>query len=153
MIKPPKIPTFGEVLAALYIEDCHVTGMHDPCHTTKRICELQLRGLAERVLATFGIALGDLTNETSEEERVHVVNQIPRKLNRTGWFSYYVEHEKWDRVVELEAWEKHGVRATETQVEALRRTVVARYGTGSGESAGDVPTSEPGDPDVSTDVT
>jgi hypothetical protein len=126
MIKPPKIPTVEKVLEALYIEDCHVTGMHDPVHTTKLICELQLRGLAHRVLKTFGIDL-DFSVNASDKRRIKVVNQIPRQIDREGWFVYYVENELWDKVAELEAWEQHGVRATAAQVAALRKTIVARY--------------------------
>lgn len=82
----------------IYVEDCHVTGMHDPSHTTEYVCEIQRGEIADRILALFGIG-------TSREER----KRIPRRVNREGWYAYYKSHKQYDnKATALEEWEKGG---------------------------------------------
>lgn len=73
---------------AIYISDCHVTGEHDPEHTLKWMCQLQLRDMAIRILKAVGI---DIYIDGSDADRVRERNKIPRKLDRNGWFNYYVK--------------------------------------------------------------
>jgi hypothetical protein len=107
-----------ELRDAIYINDCHVTGMHEPDHTTKYVCDIQLRELAERVLAAIGIDIRDkLQGETGAQataRRRKAVNLIPRKLQREhfSWYNYHVEHSddphNKTTAEALAAWEKNG---------------------------------------------
>jgi len=108
--------THMELLEALmdsvYIEDCHVSGTHDPGHTLDYVCHIQLAEMAKRVLsALYGVEW----NKTGAEQ-VEQINKIPRRLNHDGWFGHYVEQSEkglegyQDKVLELEAWEKEGYK-------------------------------------------
>lgn len=44
----------------LVLEPCHVTGMHDPTHTTTYMCNLQKAGLLDALMAAAGLAYDDL---------------------------------------------------------------------------------------------
>lgn len=100
-------PTIEQVREALYIQDCHVSGMHDPTHTSSKVCELQLMGLAKRILAVFGIGWEGLEGEAVRE----AVNQIPRRIDRKGWYAYYADpsHKCEEKARELERWEREGL--------------------------------------------
>jgi len=98
------------LMNSLYIEDCHVSGMHDPVHTPEYLCQIQLAEMAKRVLsAVFGVEWDKKGAAQAEQ-----VNKIPRRLDREGWFGHYVEQSEkglegyQDTVLELEAWEKDG---------------------------------------------
>jgi hypothetical protein len=49
-----------EILQALTIYPCHVTGMHNPEHTADHVCEEQLVGAVERLLKVIGATVKDL---------------------------------------------------------------------------------------------
>jgi len=102
---------------ALYVEDCHVTGMHDPSHTTQYICELQLRDLAVRVLMAAGY-LPENFRDLEGEERRAAANQVPRRVSREGWYAYYRETEQYHgKAEELERWESEGLNPAEAQAQ------------------------------------
>lgn len=46
----------GALDGALVLEPCHVTGMHDPTHTPRYLCETQRADVYDRVLAAVGMA-------------------------------------------------------------------------------------------------
>lgn len=55
---------------ALSVEPCHITGMHDPEHHTRYMCQDQRASMLDRVLAVLGLTVGEL----------------PRRLHeRCGW--------------------------------------------------------------------
>ncbi len=92
---------------AVYIEDCHISGTHNPTHTPDYVCSRQLGDLAKRVVAVlFGV---DWVKDSVEE-----VNKIPRKINRESWYKYYQEHDMDENVAELEKWEADGYRGGES---------------------------------------
>lgn len=53
------------VRAAVYLEPCHVTGEHDPTHTPKYVCILQLRDVAKRVLQALDV------DQATAPRRIH----------------------------------------------------------------------------------
>lgn len=59
--------TREEILAALSIAPCHVTGMHDPSHTTRYICELQLGAGLDNLLRTIGATREDIPHHIPED--------------------------------------------------------------------------------------
>lgn len=98
------------ILDTIYIEDCHVSGMHDPRHTPYQVCEIQLANLARRLLAaSHGVKLDQHGYFLNRRE----VNKIPRRINRRGWYDYYLKNPKANRkdAKELERWEAKGVVA------------------------------------------
>lgn len=95
-----KEPTIEEVREALYVEDCHVTGMHDPTHTPHRVCEKQLTDMAMRVLKVFGVDIEGGSSAIDE------TNKITRRLNRDGFY----KHCSPQKQKALRLWEKHGVK-------------------------------------------
>lgn len=99
-----------ELRDAIYIEDCHVSGEHDPQHTKKYVCSLQLRDLAIRVLKTLGINIPNPGKGDIEKMKAEW-NKIPRRLDRSGWYAYFQSRKDDDsrkRAEELERWEKDG---------------------------------------------
>lgn len=52
--------TRAELLAALCLEPCHVTGMHDPNHTDGSVCDIQRAKAFDRLLAVLGVSEGEL---------------------------------------------------------------------------------------------
>lgn len=117
----PKTPEerdamLAAILDAMYIEDCHISGMHDPTHTPHYVCESQLRDLAVRVLAAAEVA--DISNRVAGEDdaakayRLSEINKIPRRIKRTGWYAYHAARDDEQNVrtrETLEAWERDGV--------------------------------------------
>jgi hypothetical protein len=104
-----KARCYDAIMAAVYIEDCHVTGMHDPGHTPYHMCELQLRDLAVRVLAvTHGMKTG---HNHSLERRIHEANKVPRQLNRAegSWYEYHRARRN-KTAAGLLAWERDGFK-------------------------------------------
>ena len=100
-----------ELQEAIFIEDCHISGMHDPTHTPHQICESQLTDLAKRVLLAIGINL-DIkdTNRKIEE-----MNKIPRKLTSYWYNEYYTKEkpitaEKKESAKILENWRDNGFK-------------------------------------------
>ena len=96
-----------ELQEVIYIEDCHISGTHDPIHTIKYICKDQLVDLAKRILKVISI---DLNKKGFRE-----MNKIPRKLVRKNhltkysWYQYYVDTPQYIcKAKELENWEKYG---------------------------------------------
>lgn len=51
---------------ALTIEPCHVTGMHDPTHTEKYLCDIQHSSIVKRLLKTLGLTSGALPKRLHE---------------------------------------------------------------------------------------
>lgn len=94
-----------QILDAIYIEDCHISGTHDPNHTAKYVCRHQLADLAERVLAvSHGVKFATGNDDTPTDE----INKIPRKIT-SGWHGYYKERDEYaHKAKELEDWEKDG---------------------------------------------
>jgi hypothetical protein len=116
MVKLSDLPQ--ELRDAIYIEDCHVTGTHDPTHTDKYVCGLQLRDMAVRILHAVGIKVMD--NDPSDPSW----NEIPRKLDRKGWFAYYQRRangQQYDK-----AWAKAHPKEF-ADVVAKAKTEVERY--------------------------
>lgn len=54
-MKPTKTVSRAALLKAMQIEPCHTTGMHDPNHTTKFVCESQRSKAYGRVLELLGM--------------------------------------------------------------------------------------------------
>jgi hypothetical protein len=103
-----------EILDAIYVQDCHISGMHDPTHTPHYVCEDQLRDLAIRVLGvTHGVTdWHDMPKEATKEQKYLEVNKIPRRLirkdgDRWSWYQNYVENHPEEAKV-YENWEKNG---------------------------------------------
>lgn len=93
---------------AIYIEDCHVSGSHDPCHTETSICDIQLVEMAKRILAVIGI---DLDKDNTKE-----MNKLPRRIVRPesgsshySWYQYYLDNPQYKQEArDLEQWEAKG---------------------------------------------
>lgn len=51
---------------ALTIEPCHVTGMHDPTHTERYLCDIQHSSIVKRLLETLGLTSGVLPKRLHE---------------------------------------------------------------------------------------
>lgn len=99
-----------ELQNAIYIEDCHISGEHDPTHTTRYVCKNQLMDLAKRVLISVGIDFDLIDNrEIDKNIRVAELNKVPRKINRNGWYRYYRANSK-KNADELDDWEKNGFK-------------------------------------------
>jgi len=62
------------ILEYARLEPCHITGMHDPTHTTKAICQDQLKHVLVQLLETAGL--------TPEE--------LPRQLHKDCWSCHNV---------------------------------------------------------------
>jgi hypothetical protein len=71
---------------AVVVEPCHTTGDHDPTHTARYVCTLQLAEIAKRVMVVLG-----LTKET-----------LPRRLHNPAK-CYWCSPERKD-YTELQAW-------------------------------------------------
>lgn len=65
-----------EILEALTLAPCHVTGMHDPTHTIKYACHFQEHEAFQRLLALLGVTVDDL----------------PRVIHETDCFSCRGDH-------------------------------------------------------------
>ena len=105
MLKLEDMPQ--EFQDAFYIESCHVTGSHDPCHTHKAVCDIQLGDMMRRILELFGI---DLVTQKSWNERVVETNKIPRRIN-PKWHEYYKGHKVHKyKLDQMETWQKEGIR-------------------------------------------
>jgi hypothetical protein len=52
--------TRAEILEALALEPCHVTGMHRPNHHVEFTCDLQRAAAFKRVLALLGVEESEL---------------------------------------------------------------------------------------------
>jgi hypothetical protein len=104
MIRLEDLPQ--ELRDAIFIQDCHVSGMHDPSHTHKYVCDIQLRDMAHRILNVLGIDL-------SKKDRAKLIiewNKIPRRLERPGWYDYYREGKIYqDKADALIRWEQDGI--------------------------------------------
>ena len=100
-----RVAELERVVEAAYIEDCHVSGMHDPEHTARHLCQIQLSDVGKRVLsALFGVNW-----DAEGNAKVAEMNKIPRKVDRGGWYKYYQENEKYQhKAAELDVWEKNG---------------------------------------------
>lgn len=105
-MRPTDAERLKAILDAIYVEDCHVTGMHDPTHTSRYICELQLRALALRVLAaSHDVKLDQHGNFRNLRE----VNKVPRCLVNGGWYDYHRQQGDTKSVKSLERWRDKGV--------------------------------------------
>lgn len=105
----------GQIMDAIFIEDCHISGMHDPTHTRKYVCEKQLADLARRVLAiTCGVDFAVVESpKFTRAQRIHELNKIPRRIDKGGWYAYYLGNpsiETTKRAREMELWEKEGLQ-------------------------------------------
>lgn len=131
---------------AIFIQDCHVSGLHEPRHTPIYVCERQLAEMAKRILGSLGIRIDDDSiKQMTPQERVIEFNKIPRKLEKNGWIAYYRQHadpnyydKKWaeddpealkvevDKMqaeVDIyESWERDGFKLPPTPEEATRRS-------------------------------
>lgn len=94
------------LIECAYIEDCHITGTHNPEHTTEYICSEQLTDLAKRVCT---VLYGVKWPEGNQSLPYTQANKIQRRINRMpgGWWGYYKCHGKEDAAI-LEHWEKAG---------------------------------------------
>ncbi len=46
----------GAILSAeVYVEPCHTTGEHDPTHTPRAVCYLQIYEMAKRIIVALGL--------------------------------------------------------------------------------------------------
>lgn len=52
--------TRDEILAALTLSPCHITGTHDPQHTPKYICTYQFKDALQGLLDLLGVTADDL---------------------------------------------------------------------------------------------
>lgn len=59
--------TRDEILEALTIEPCHITGMHDPKHTLKYICRDQLVVALNRLLDLLEVEVDDLPRRLGDD--------------------------------------------------------------------------------------
>lgn len=55
-----RVYTRAELLDALRLEPCHVTGMHNPDHHLKHVCDIQRSAAFNRVLELIGIDESEL---------------------------------------------------------------------------------------------
>lgn len=125
------LATIDKLRAAIYIEDCHVSGEHDPTHTGEYVCEIQLRDLAKRVVAAlYGYDEDRIETayrlhveacrknrdsnkgwqDSKTEIEYHRIRaeeeaKIPRKINRDGWYAYYKKDGTKQRWQDLDRWE------------------------------------------------
>lgn len=115
-VSPLTIHNLPPFLAdAIYVEDCHVSGDHDPEHTPRYVCTQQLAALARRLLAVLGVDLRNVGSNTPAPDAEW--NKIPRRINRAerSWYSYYVAHREFEpekhgpKIDTLERWEREGV--------------------------------------------
>jgi hypothetical protein len=65
--------TRQQILDAMALFPCHVTGLHDPTHTTKGVCSLQLSESFKRLLVFLKIGEDHL-------------DQLPRKLHENCYW-------------------------------------------------------------------
>lgn len=107
MIKLTDLPK--ELQDVIYIEDCHISGMHNPSHTTEYVCNEQLTDLAKRVLGVLGI------NLTKKTVGANDYNKIPRRIvkpehpTKYSWYQYYLDTPQYkSKAKELEVWQKKG---------------------------------------------
>lgn len=85
----PRTFTRKEILDAITLHPCHVTGMHDPRHTPKYVCDIQMREAFEALLEFLEVEITDL----------------PRRLHDScGWCRDDTESGK-----EIRAWRKKGL--------------------------------------------
>lgn len=99
----------------IYIEDCHISGDHDPGHTPRYVCTQQLAALARRLLAVLGVDLSNSAPNTPAPDEEW--NKIPRRLDRSqyAWYSHYLAQRDYDpqkygpKIEALETWERDGV--------------------------------------------
>lgn len=85
--------TRAELLEALRIEPCHVTGQHDPNHTPHHVCSIQRAEAFSRVLELLGV---------KEEE-------LPKALHEhCGWCHEVPSQEEY-RIRNRELYEWAGV--------------------------------------------
>lgn len=82
-----------DVIDVLALEPCHVTGLHDPEHTTRRVCNIQRAVAWERLLSFLGV---------DEED-------LPRRMKEDCYFC----HEGEDKPI-LERWVEEGCFEKET---------------------------------------
>lgn len=93
-----------ELQDALYIEDCHLSGEHNPDHTSKHVCNYQLADMAKRIFKALDIDISDPKRDLTAES-----NKIPRRLKPNGWAEYYKTKRpaEYERLME---WEKNGYK-------------------------------------------
>lgn len=65
---PPPTVTIEDVLAALALAPCHVTGMHTPDHHLDHTCTLQKAAAFDRLLAALGMDVDDLPHRLHAED-------------------------------------------------------------------------------------
>ena len=70
---------FDEICDSIYIESCHMSGCHDPKHTTKYICDAQLAKVAKRVLK--------IIFDIEDFRDIDQINRIPRRVDKF-WGKY-----------------------------------------------------------------
>lgn len=52
--------TRDELLEAMTVAPCHITGTHDPTHTPRYFCSIQAQKALDGVLGLLGITMKDL---------------------------------------------------------------------------------------------
>ncbi len=82
-----RVYTRQEILDAIALHPCHVTGLHDPNHTVKEVCSLQQSASFTRLLEFLGIT----------------VDEVPRKLHDNCYWCHG-DSERRARVGELRRW-------------------------------------------------
>lgn len=100
-----KAALFDKIIEELYVESCHTSGSHDPTHTPKYICELQLARIAKRVLSI----VFDIKDFQNPEQ----INRIPRKGD-----AYWMRNSEKIRK-ELSKWKAEGYRPRKNSICSL----------------------------------
>lgn len=105
-----------ELQDAIYIESCHVSGMHNPNHTPDYLCAHQLAELAKRVLRALGMYPAPTV--LFDDEVLKLFNRIPRHSSQLVQMEEEIERrEKWLETARLEDWRR---RHSEESLEGLR---------------------------------
>lgn len=71
----PQTFTREQVLEAIALRPCHVTGQHDPDHTPDRVCESQLSQAFTGLLDLLGVTPEDLPHALHES--CHWCHDVP----------------------------------------------------------------------------
>lgn len=81
------VATLAQVLTpTLAIEPCHVTGMHDPNHTERYLCDIQTTAVLSHLLAALGLHTRDLSHQLHpdtpyDEGGCYWCHNVPREEN------------------------------------------------------------------------
>ena len=72
--------TREQIIAALTINSCHTSGMHDPDHTTRSFCESQKAQAFDSLLRLLGVSIADLPRRLTGYAAAEVqAGRVPAK--------------------------------------------------------------------------